>query len=325
MGQLRSDTFSPVGWCTVLLAVCWAAVLQPDLFRDFRPFGPILLGGVPEVPAEALRMGFIGSYVFILQSLVRRYFQCDLKAHAYVAAMSRIILVAALLLALGPWIGAQVNPVLITAVSFAIGIFPEMGFRVIKGIVASVGHKSLEDDEERFPLTDLDGINLWTRARLLEEGIEDMQNLTTASLVDLMLNTRVPVHRLIDWLDQSLLYLRVSDGADRKRLRKLGIRTATDLVDVAGGRTGDPTFREQLSRVLNTKGGSDDGGPSAIEGIRRSLKGEANLWHVRRWKDHGWLADRRLSSKARSHPARFSGQSWSLSSSPSASPSSVRN
>jgi hypothetical protein len=46
------------------------------------------------MPDEALRYGFIGSYAFIVQSLVRRYFQADLKTHAYVSAMARVILVS---------------------------------------------------------------------------------------------------------------------------------------------------------------------------------------------------------------------------------------
>jgi hypothetical protein len=287
LDHLNSDTFSPVGWCTVLLAVGWAAVLQPDLFRNFQPFGPLELAGAPSVPAEALRIGFIGSYVFILQSLVRRYFQFDLKAQAYVSAIARVILVSALLYALGPWLETQEQQALVFAVAFSVGMFPELGFRLIKGIVAPAGRTS---EKERYPLTDLDGISLWNRARFLEEGIEDMQNLTTANLVDLMLNTRMPVHRVIDWMDQAFLYLRVGgrrdSQADRATLRKLGIRTATDLLDVADRKAGsDPAFREAFLRVLNT----DATEPSAIEGIRRSLAREVNLQHVVNWKNHAWL------------------------------------
>lgn len=37
-----------------------------------------------------------------------------------------------------------------------------------------------------------------------------MQNLATADMVDAMLNPRIPVERLVDWVDQSLLYPRVA-------------------------------------------------------------------------------------------------------------------
>ena len=81
-----------------------------------------------------------------------------------------------------------------------------------------------------YPLSDLDGLDIWYESRLLEEGIEDIQNLATADLVDVMLNTRIPVDRLVDWVDQSLLYLHLSkdttkDGeSDRDKLRRFGIR-----------------------------------------------------------------------------------------------------
>jgi hypothetical protein len=74
--------------------------------------------------------------------------------------------------------------------------------------------------------------------------------------------------------------------ADRATLRKLGIRTATDLLDVADRKAGsDPAFREAFLRVLNR----DAAEPSAVEGIRRSLAREVNLQHVVNWKAHAWL------------------------------------
>ena len=65
-----------------------------------------------------------------------------------------------------------------------------------------------------YPLNQLDGLNVWYEARLVEEGIEDMQNLATANLVDVILHTRVPVGRLVDWVDQAKLYLHL-DRAER--------------------------------------------------------------------------------------------------------------
>ena len=95
----------------------------------------------------------------------------------------------------------------------------------------------------RYPLSDLDGVNIWYEARLVEEGIEDMQNLATANLVDVILHTRVPVGRLVDWLDQASLALHLpprqqphvdaahdDDGLTRTALEARGIRTASDLI-----------------------------------------------------------------------------------------------
>jgi hypothetical protein len=112
-----------------------------------------------------------------------------------------------------------------------------------------------------YPLDQLDGFNLWYEARLTEEGVEDMQNLTTMNLVDVILHTRVPPGRLVDWTDQAFLLIHLervdrnelnelrrkdqcaagenltaatreaASGAQaRLKLRRVGIRTATDLL-----------------------------------------------------------------------------------------------
>jgi hypothetical protein len=99
-----------------------------------------------------------------------------------------------------------------------------------------------------------------------------MQNLTTMNLVDIVLHTRVPPGRLVDWLDQAflLLHLRRTDRADLRRarrgratercdgsadrlaLRKIGVRTATDLLKVFSeqvpGRPEKRTFRRPAER-----------------------------------------------------------------------------
>jgi hypothetical protein len=287
--QLKQDAFSPVMWTTFLVAVGWIVVIQPELFSGLEPFGPMTISGLPAIPVDVLRFGFIGAYVFILHGLVRRYFQADLKTHAYVAAVARIVVVAALLVTVGPVLEEQ--PLAVTSsFAFLVGMFPELGIRLIKQAASALGRKLTRlPEEDRYPVTDLDGLNLWSRARLFEEGIEDMQNLTTANLPDLLLNTRMPINRLLDWIDQSFLYMRVG-SKERMVLRRLGIRTASDLIDAFETKDGqDPSFKGRLLRLLNMRGRKDDDGPSVTEGLRIALLGEVNLWHIRQWKKHGWL------------------------------------
>jgi hypothetical protein len=214
--------------------------------------------------------------------------------------MARVILVAALVTAIHPlWSMWDLAASTELAFAFFLGFFPELGLRVIQQGLVGVLRTARPAREERYPLRQLDGINVWTQARLLEEGIEDMQNLSTANLVDLMLHTRMPINRLLDWIDQAFLYVRVQngrgsgddagDGGDRALLRRYSIRSATDLLDAfeARGRF-DPAFRKGLLRLLNNRNG-DDKRPSATEGLRRTLEGEVNLWHIRQWKKHTWL------------------------------------
>jgi hypothetical protein len=127
--------------------------------------------------------------------------------------------------------------------------------------------------QSQYPLSDLDGMTIWYETRLLEEGIEDLQSLITANVVDLMLNTRIPVGRIVDWLDQAFLYIHLAPveaplskreqkrrhkvqekmlernvdvdqldlppaklpPSDREVLRRYGIRCATDLEDAFSG------------------------------------------------------------------------------------------
>ena len=308
--QIQADAFSPVIMCTILLCLGWIAVLQPELYLGLRPFGNLTLSGFPALPVDPLRFGFLGAYVFVVQGLVRRYFHADLKTHAYVSAMARVILVAALVTAIHPlWTEWGLTPAAELAFAFFLGFFPELGLRVIQRGLGGVLRTFRPAREERYPLRHLDGVNIWTQARFLEEGIEDMQNLATANLVDLMLHTRMPINRLVDWIDQAFLYIRVDggrgddNGGDRALLRRYGIRTATDLLDsFEAPKTFDRRFRRGLIQLMNHPPG--DTRPSVTEGIRRTLEGEVNLWHVRQWKKHTWLTSPATPGEAQSGEAQ---------------------
>lgn len=92
---------------------------------------------------------------------------------------------------------------------------------------------------EAQPLTHLQGVDLYDRARLEQEGVTNLEALTHGELVDLMLQTRIPTGRLVDWLDQAALLLYVEgvpkgEGRDNYELaallRDVGIRTASQLL-----------------------------------------------------------------------------------------------
>jgi hypothetical protein len=94
----QTETFAPVLFATVLLALGWVLVLQPEGWSEVDIFGGPL-SGRPELPNEVLRFGFLGAYSFILQDIVRRYFRDDLKTGAYVAGVARIVFVTLILVA----------------------------------------------------------------------------------------------------------------------------------------------------------------------------------------------------------------------------------
>ena len=291
------DAMVPVILATVVVTVGWLAALLP----------PRVLSGVSDDLVDGLRLGFLGAYVFIMQMLVRRYFQNDLKGTAYLAATARVIVV--------PILVAVLHAVLTLdepwekGLAFLVGIFPLLAFRAINAVVSKSMKGVVPSLESNYPLSDLDGMSIWYEARLLEEGIEDMQSLVTANVVDVMLATRIPVGRIVDWLDQASLYLHMEPvdssakrarrkGAvdeehvpDRWRLRRVGIRCATDLEDVfapapderywagAGDRE---TFLEGLETILPARRG-----PSVTVSILRSLRRDPVMCFARNWKGCG--------------------------------------
>ncbi|MBI4202893.1 MAG: hypothetical protein HY532_07275 [Chloroflexi bacterium] len=275
--RFQAENLLPIFVTTVLLAVGWTVVFQPEVTfgLSFIP-GVVTLDSRPVLPTDAMRFGFMGAYFFVLQMLARRYFQDDLKTSAYINATVRIIAVMILVPAvhlLWPWSDDELN-----TTAFVIGVFPQVGLQALQTLATLPLQKLMPNIKKEYPLSDIDGLNVWYESRLLEEGIEDMQNLATANIVEVILRTRVPVDRLVDWIDQAHLYLRVPkespDG--RADLRRLGIRSATDLEDVFGS----DQKRRQLPGLL------DKLGQEKLQAILATLESEPNLHHVRRWKEY---------------------------------------
>jgi hypothetical protein len=244
---------------TEVLAVGWAAVLWDTGFITH-----------PAGPWDVLKYGFLGAYAFVTSMLIRRFFQSDLRPSAYATAVYRIILVLLIVAVLHQVLGqaAAVAGHAELAIAFVVGFFPLVGLQALQRVTSRVLGRFVPPVTSDYPLDQLDGFNLWYEARLTEEGVEDMQNLTTMNLVDVILHTRVPTGRLVDWTDQAFLLIHL-DRVDRDELNRLrcanqpaapgptplsgaqawlnlrraGIRTATDLlkafsVEPEGGQDG---------------------------------------------------------------------------------------
>lgn len=245
--RVSVETTFPVFLCTTALAVGWAAVLWDTDFV-LSPSGPW----------DALKFGFLGAYAFGISMLIRRFYQSDLRPSAYAGVVLRTVLVLLIVavlhqfFALGTTAGAPLSQTeMVTA--FVVGFFPLIGLQALQRVASKALHVVVPQLSPDYPLDQLDGLNVWYEARLTEEGVEDMQNLTTMNLVDVILHTRVPVGRLVDWVDQAFLLIHL-EPVERKQLtrhrgaasaetldprsgvrtrialRRVGIRTATDLL-----------------------------------------------------------------------------------------------
>lgn len=221
---VRADTMFPVFLATAFLSTGWTAVLWDDGFV-----------AAPTTVWDVLKFAYLGAYVFTMQSLVRRFFQTDLRPSAYASALLRFIVVLSVTVALLQVVDEPTGTT--AAVAFVVGIFPVIAIQALQRVATAVLGVVVPTARSDYPLNQIDGLDLWYEARLLEEGIEDMQNLTTANLVDVMLHTRVPVSRLVDWVDQAHLYLHL-DRAERGPLERHRARRAE--VDVPAAHLADP-------------------------------------------------------------------------------------
>jgi hypothetical protein len=183
-----------------------------------------------------LKFAFLGAYAFIVQSLIRRFFQSDLRPSAYAGVVLRIIVVLVTMVALHQLLGDVTSISTEAAVAFVVGFFPVIAFQALQRAAAATLRVFVPQLTPDYPLNQLDGLNVWYEARLVEEGIEDMQNLATANLVDVILHTRVPVGRLVDWVDQAKLYLhldRAERGYHERRLVRATPKPAVNYDRVA--------------------------------------------------------------------------------------------
>lgn len=209
--RVSGESLFPVFLATAVLAVGWSAALWDTRFVS-----------APHGAWDVLKYGFIGAYAFVTGMLIRRFYQSDLRPSAYASAVLRIILVLLIVAVLHQVIGSTsaMASHAELAVAFVIGFFPLVGIQFLQRASSKALHLVVPPITSEYPLDQLDGLNLWYEARLTEEGVEDMQNLTTMNLVDVILHTRVPVGRLIDWTDQAFLLIHL-DKTDRTKLNKL--------------------------------------------------------------------------------------------------------
>jgi hypothetical protein len=219
---------------TGLLVTGWMIALSP-------------LGSLPDrknildffVPpyASAFTLGFLGAYFFSINLVYRRYVRADLSPKTYAYLAMRLITTFVLVWAVSilPRLGTSEG---LPALAFTIGIFPESALTLIQDYVnrlTAILRKGR--NQEQFALTRLEGINLYDQARLMEEGIENIENLAHHNLMELIARTRIPTARLVDMFDQAILYLHLGLEEDeskpdstRNLLKALGVRTATDLL-----------------------------------------------------------------------------------------------
>jgi hypothetical protein len=304
-GIFTPETTIPVVLATLLIGLGWLLTLPPWEVVAFQPGDTIIqrLRRVLQPCEVAVHFAFLGAYFFSLQMLFRRYVRKDLRANAYIAVSLRIILAvigawavieAAPILKLGGQAGGDEHKALLLT-GFVIGAFPPIAWQVIQAALRTVTFAKfiVPSLNSEMPVSELDGLTVWHEARLEEEDIENVPNMATADLVELMLHTRLPPDRIVDWMDQAMLYTQLGPNktpvknedkeaalkSPRQRLAEHGIRTASALV-AAYEKSKARNDLDSFENILPFDG------RSPIRSLVDTLAINPNLELVRQWRRH---------------------------------------
>jgi len=290
----RANLVIPLGLTTVLCLIGWFIAIDPQFSpKSTGNSGPddstaMVFGDTPQ------NFAFLGAYFFGLQMLFRRFVHRDLGPNAFLAFASRIILAMIAVAVVTYAVPREMTSETIAGgiawkdvllvVAFTVGFFPQLVWKYIRALFVAISFAKLfaPNFRPKQPLHLLDGLTVWQEVRLEEEDVENVPNMASVDIVDLMLRTRIPSERMIFWIDQAILLSVLGagqsyapeDAAPGARLRDLGIKTATQFHDATG--EGQPQ-RDLIAARL----GSEEGKVSAL---RRAMELEPNFRLMRNWR-----------------------------------------
>lgn len=196
---------------------------------------------------RGMQLGFLGAYVYSLHLIYRRYTTRDLMPHVYLScavgmiagmiinyfafAVMTTVVTSAPSQAEFTGVGAGGAAIL----AFSFGYFPNLAIRWFRRF----SRTSVQDRQRRsdaLPLSLIDGISDLHESRLLDEGIDNVQNLASVDIDDMIEKTPYSAKQIVEWVDQSILYLYI-DPSEIDSLRRAGVRSVSDFRDVWSGLT----------------------------------------------------------------------------------------
>lgn len=271
--------------------------------------------------STAVNFAFFGAYFFGLNLIFRRYARGDLTPKAYSHIIVRIlnaiiivwVLEATFVMLSGS--GKEEGNIILLILAFGIGIVPETGTALLKDLLKTKKFAGwFPSLSVSHPISDLEGISLYDKARLVEEGVESVETLAHHNIIELMLRLGIPISRLVDLFDQAILYLhttglikKVTNSTDKVKrgidvLRENGIRTATDLllvIDKLDSSIENPknsTKEKEVEKkhsffqLIDPPG--DPMTPTRMEIVLEAIKDDEWLGFIKNWRNQSVLEDK---------------------------------
>ena len=117
--------------------------------------------------------------------------------------------------------------------AFSLGYFPNLAIAWF-GRLSYTAMNQGQRRSDALPLALIDGISELHETRLRDEGIDNIQNLATANIRDLVEKTPFSAQEIVEWVDQAVLYLYL-DPSEIASFRRAGARSVTDFGDLWRG------------------------------------------------------------------------------------------
>jgi hypothetical protein len=287
----------PIVIATSVITLGWAVALLDTKPVDVAGMGTItaLIQPTPAAPTFA----FLGAYFFTLNHVLRGFVRGDLRPKTYAQVATRIVgsvVLAFTLERLLRGVGGDPSSASLLTFAFLIGVVPETFLIRLQEAARGLGgrgdgRRAMDEASRTYetePLTRLEGIDIYDRARLLDEGVTNIEGLAHHDLVELLLKTRIPAARLVDWVDQAILFIHCSNAGDDvgtagqsalAQLRAHGIRTATELRQAYEAANSKSDF----TKIVRTPKGKPPIIPVVLHSIAKEDWMEAlEHWHEQR-------------------------------------------
>jgi hypothetical protein len=254
-GRLTRGRRSPIIVTTLILAFGWLLIMlrAGDEIR-VGPGDSLSFLTLLNPDQSMVTFAFLGAYFFALHLIWDGFVRSDLRPKTYTTIAVRILVVVVLAWLIEAVTKSTDNSQPLFLIAFAAGFVPDKVLHLIWEKVLPRTASILNLDQQQ-PLTEIEGIDLYERTRLSEEGITNVEAIAHHDLLDLFFKTRIPAARLVDWVDQAILVMYLNGAAGesdspregnarlRVALRTVGIRTASDLVEFTRRADGETVTR----------------------------------------------------------------------------------
>ncbi len=205
--------------------------------------------------------GFLGAYMFMLQTTLRRYLDDDLNIDTHITLTVRVLMALIVSFVAGFVLPAEykdagVGAVLVYGAAFVFGVMPERGFETLYRIVTGwLGERFKGGQEHGDDLQACLGFDRIRLARLNVENVKTVEDMAHVEIERLAQKTRYDLQAIFYWVDRAVFYSRLEGSAARAVLESQGIRTFTSFEVIYR----DTDKRERLQAQIDRRARRDAG------------------------------------------------------------------